>query len=115
MQLGKHVYCEKPLAHTLYECRRMADEARHNQVVTQMGNQGRSFHSIKEFSHCIWSGAIGEVTEIHCVQAAFGYSRIGLLPGINKNHSVPKSLDWDLWLGGAKYRKYNPAYHPGAC
>ena len=73
MELGKPVYCEKPLAHTVYECRKMAQVARDNNVVTQMGNQGRSFHSIKEFSECIWSGAIGEVREVHCVQTAYGY------------------------------------------
>ena len=114
MELGKPVYCEKPLAHTVYECRKMAQVARDNNVVTQMGNQGRSFHSIKEFSECIWSGAIGEVREVHCVQAAFGYSRLNLLPGIHDDHAIPNGLDWDMWIGGAKYRNYNPAYHPGA-
>ena len=114
MELGKPVYCEKPLAHTVYECRKMAQVARDNNVVTQMGNQGRSFHSIKEFSECIWSGAIGEVREVHCVQTAYGYSRLNLLPGIHDDHAIPKGLDWDMWIGGAKYRNYNPAYHPGA-
>ena len=114
MESGKPVYCEKPLAHTVYECRKMAQAARDNNVVTQMGKQGRSFHSIKEFSQCIWSGAIGEVREVHCVQAAYGYSRLNLLPGIHDDHAIPKGLDWDMWIGGAKYRNYNPAYHPGA-
>ena len=114
MELGKPVYCEKPLAHTVYECRKMAQVARDNNVVTQMGNQGRSFHSIKEFSECIWSGAIGEVREVHCTQTAYGYSRLNLLPGIHDDHAIPNGLDWDMWIGGAKYRNYNPAYHPGA-
>ena len=114
MELGKPVYCEKPLAHTIYECRRMARAARDNKVVTQMGNQGRSFHSMHEFSGCIWSGAIGEVREIHCTQTAYEYSRISLLSGIHDDHAIPQGLDWDRWIGGAKYRNYNPAYHPGA-
>jgi len=114
MELGKHIYCEKPLAHTMYEVRKMTDAARRHKVVTQMGNQGRSFHAIREFCDCIWSGAIGEVREVHCVQAAFGYSRIRHLSRIDEDHAVPRTLDWDLWLGTAPYRKYNPLYHPGS-
>ncbi len=114
MQLGKHVYCEKPLAHTMYEVRMMTEAARECKVVTQMGNQGHSFRSIREFCECIWAGAIGEVREVHAVQAAFGYSRIDDLPRIDEDHPVPKTLAWDLWLGPAPYRKYNPLYHPGS-
>ena len=114
MELGKHVYCEKPLAHTLYEVRMLTEAARQHKVATQLGNQGHSFHAIREFSECVWSGAIGEVREVHAVQAAFGYSRIRQLASINDDHAVPKTLDWDLWLGPAQYRKYNPAYHPGS-
>lgn len=114
MQLGKHVYCEKPLAHTLYEVRVLTEAARQQKVATQLGNQGHSFFSIREFAECIWSGAIGEVREVHAVQAAFSNSRIGQLVRVDDNHALPKTLDWDLWLGPAPYRKYNPMYHPGA-
>ena len=114
MELGKHVYCEKPLAHTMYEVRMMTEAAREHDVVTQMGNQGHSFKSIHEFCECIWSGAIGEVREVHATQTAFGYSRIDQLPRIDDDHPVPTTLDWDLWLGPAPYRKYSPLYHPSA-
>lgn len=114
MELGKHVYCEKPLAHTLYEVRMMTETAREQGVVAQMGNQGHSFKSIREFCECIWSGAIGEVREVHATQTAFGYSRIDDLGRIREDHPVPNTLDWDLWLGPAPYRKYNPLYHPSA-
>ena len=113
MRLGKHVYCEKPLAHTIYEVRKMTEVANRNRVVTQMGNQGHSFHSMSEFTECILSGALGDVREVHAVQAAFNYSRIDQLASIDENHPVPESLDWGLWLGPAPYRKYNPMYHPG--
>jgi len=113
MRRGKHVYCEKPLAHTLYEVRMMTEAAREHNVVTQTGNQGHSFASIREFCECIWSGAIGEVREVHAVQAAFNYSRIDELQRIDEDHAVPNTLDWDLWLGPTAHRKYNPLYHPG--
>ncbi|HJN51115.1 MAG: Gfo/Idh/MocA family oxidoreductase [Pseudomonadales bacterium] len=112
MQRGKHVYCEKPLAHTMYETRMLTEAAREHGVATQLGNQGHSFKAIREFRDCIRSGAIGEVREVHAVQAAFGYSRIGDLARIDDDHPVPKTLDWDLWLGPAPYRKYNPRYVP---
>ena len=114
MRRGKHVYCEKPLAHTIYEIRKMAEAAHRNKVVTQMGNQGHSFKSMREFCECVWSGAIGEVREVHAVQAAFNYSRIDQLALIDDDHPVPTTLDWDLWLGPARFRKYNPLYHPGS-
>ena len=113
MELGKHVYCEKPLARTVYEVRKMTEAARRYKVATQLGNQGHSFKAIREFCECIWSGAIGEVREVHAVQAAFGYSRIDQLGHVDDEHQVPNTLDWDLWLGPAPHRKYNPIYHPG--
>lgn len=114
MELGKHVYCEKPLAHTMYEVRKMTETARRVGVATQLGNQGHSYSSNQEFCECIWSGAIGEVQEVHVVEAAFNFSQIQNLAQVGTDHSVPDSLDWDLWLGPAPYRKYNPMYHPGA-
>lgn len=112
MELGKHVYCEKPLAHTMYEVRRMMQAAREYKVATQMGNQGHSYESCREFCECIWSGAIGEVREIHVVAAAFNFSLIDALPRLAEDHPVPETLDWNLWLGPAPYRKYHPLYHP---
>lgn len=114
MELGKHVYCEKPLAHTLYETRLMAEAARKYKVATQLGNQGHSFKAIREFRDCIWSGAIGEVREVHVVAAQYNFSMIDALPRLSESHPVPKTLDWDLWLGPASYRKYHPLYQPGS-
>jgi predicted dehydrogenase len=114
MQLGKDVYCEKPLAHTLYEVRLMTEAARQYGTVTQLGNQGHSFKAIREFKQCIESGAIGKVREVHAVQAAFGYSRIDALPRLTEDHPSPNTLDWDLWLGPAPARKYSPMYVPSA-
>lgn len=114
MERGKHVYCEKPLAHTAYEVRMLTEAARKYGVATQLGNQGHSYKAIGEFRKCIESGAIGQVREVHAQQSAFGYSRIGDLARIADDHAVPKTLDWDLWLGPAPYRKYNPLYVPSS-
>src|SRR5262249_18401006 len=65
VRLGKHVYCEKPLTHTVDEARRVAEEARRAGVATQMGNQGNSGEGIRSACEWIWAGAIGDVTEVH--------------------------------------------------
>jgi len=111
MELGKHVYCEQPLAHTVYECRMLTEAAREQNQTTQLGNQGHSFQSKREFCKCIWSGTIGKVREVH---GAHDFGKFDQLSRINDNHTEPKTLDWDLWLGPAAYRKFNPIYHPGA-
>ena len=110
---GKHVYCEKPLAHSIYEIRGLMKAAHEHNVVTQLGNQGHSFDSIRMFCEWIWDGAIGNVTEVHAACGA-NHCRIDQLPNRNETHEIPPELDWDLWLGPAKYRKYNPMYLPGS-
>ena len=110
---GKHVYCEKPLAHSIYEIRELMKAAREHKVVTQLGNQGHSFDSIRTFCEWIWDGAIGNVTEVHAACSA-NHCRISQLSKRDEVHEVPAELDWDLWLGPAKYRRYNPMYHPGS-
>ena len=109
---GKHVYCEKPLAHSIYEIRQIMKAARDNRVVTQLGNQGHSSESIRMFCEWIWDGAIGNV---HTVHAACGsvYSKIRELDRLKEQHPVPADLDWDLWLGPVPSRPYHPAYLPG--
>ncbi|MGB2821558.1 MAG: Gfo/Idh/MocA family oxidoreductase [Phycisphaerae bacterium] len=118
IERGKHVYCEKPLAHSIHEVRRLMEAARKHKVVTQLGNQGHSSDRIRMFCEWIWDGAIGEVTEVHalcgCGPKPGSYSRIGLLPRLKEKHVPPGSLDWDLWLGPAKRRPYNPMFLPGA-
>ncbi|HEV8292444.1 MAG TPA: Gfo/Idh/MocA family oxidoreductase, partial [Tepidisphaeraceae bacterium] len=109
---SKHVYCEKPLAHSIFEVREMQRAAAAKQVVTQMGNQGHSFESIRVFCEWIWDGAIGEVHTIHAGCNA-NHSKIGQLAKMSEKHPVPAELDWDLWLGPQHLRPYNPMYLPG--
>ena len=109
---GKHVYCEKPLAHSIHEIRQLMDAARNYKVVTQLGNQGHSFNDIRTFCEWIWDGAIGNVKEIHAACGAT-HCRINELPRLKEEHPVPSELDWDLWLGPVKHRRYHPMYLPG--
>ena len=109
---GKHIYCEKPLAHSIHEVRTLMKAARDHKVVTQLGNQGHSFRDIRVFCEWIWDGAIGDVSEIHAGCSA-NNSQLGQLPLLKERHAVPPELDWDLWLGPAQYRPYHPVYVPG--
>jgi predicted dehydrogenase len=109
---GKHVYCEKPLAHSIHEVRELMKAAREHKVVTQLGNQGHSFNSIRDFCEWIWDGAIGKVHTIHAGCRAINCA-LDQLPHLTEHHDVPATLDWDQWLGPAAARPYNPAYLPG--
>jgi predicted dehydrogenase len=109
---GKHVYCEKPLAHTIGEVRALQNAAREHGVITQLGNQGHSFDHIRLFCEWIWDGAIGNVHTIHA-QRPSDYSRIDALPALAERPPVPETLDWDLWLGPVASRPYCPEYLPG--
>jgi len=109
---GKHLYCEKPLAHSIYEIRELMKAARKHKIVTQLGNQGHSSNSIRMFCEWIWDGAIGNVTEVHAACRA-NHCKIKQLSKRSEIHEIPRELDWDLWFGPAKYRKYNPMYAPG--
>ncbi len=109
---GKHVYCEKPLAHSIHEVRALRQAAHEHKVVTQLGNQGHSFNTIRTFCEWIWDGAIGNVTEVHAACGSV-YCAIDKLPQLKEQHAVPEELNWDLWLGPAQYRPYQPFYVPG--
>jgi len=113
IQNGKHVYCEKPLAHSVHEVRQLMKAAREKKVVTQLGNQGHSYGSIRDFREWIEDGAIGSVHTIHAGCNAVN-SGIDQLASLKEEHPVPPGLDWDLWLGPALYRPYHPAYLPGS-
>lgn len=110
MRRGKHVYVQKPLTRTVYEARVLTEAARKYGVVTQMGNQGHSSNDIRRICEWIWDGAIGNVREVHA------FTDRPIWPqGIEtptKKQSVPKTLDWDLFLGPAPIRPYDSAYHP---
>ena len=110
---GKHVYCEKPLAHSVGEVRALMKAAREANVVTQLGNQGHSFGSIRDFVEWVQAGAVGQVHTIHAGSDAVNSGR-DQLPRLKEQHAVPPTLDWDLWLGPAQFRPYHPAYLPAA-
>jgi predicted dehydrogenase len=111
---GKHVYCEKPLAHSIHEVRALMKAARERKVVTQLGNQGHSSGDIRKFCEWIWDGAIGKVSEVHVFCDAFKnvYCQIDKLPELEKKHEVPEGLDYDLWLGPAQHIDYSPLWVP---
>lgn len=110
IKMGKHVYTEKPLTYSIYEARELAKAAREAKVATQMGNQGHSGEGNRLICEWIWDGAIGPVREVHA------WTDRPIWPqGIDRPKEtprVPKTLDWDLWLGPAPDRPYNPAYLP---
>ena len=110
MKLGKHVYVEKPMAHTIHEARLMARIARQTKVVTQMGNNGHGGEGLRLTYEYIHDGAIGPVHEVH----VWSDRPKGWWPqGIDRptdTPPVPKNLDWNLWLGPAPERPYSPAY-----
>jgi predicted dehydrogenase len=109
---GKHVYCEKPLAHSIYEIRELQKAAQKHRVITQLGNQGHSFETIRTFCEWIWDGAIGNVHTIHACCGAVN-TGIRYLPLPKEKDAVPETLDWDLWLGPVQFRPYHPFYQPG--
>jgi predicted dehydrogenase len=110
LRLGKHVYCEKPLTHSVFEARMLADLAAHHRVVTQMGTQHHASENYHRVVEVIQRGLIGPVSEVHT------WTNRPIWPqGINRpteTPAVPPNLDWDLWLGPAPQRPYNSAYAP---
>jgi len=117
MQLGKHVYCEKPLTHSVWEARQLAVAARQYKVATQMGNQGQASEGTRRLSEMIRDQAIGPVREVHVWtdRPSNGLFNEYWPQGVERpkdSPPVPKTLDWDLWLGPAPERPYHPAYLP---
>jgi predicted dehydrogenase len=117
IKMGKHVYCEKPLTHTVWEARQLAQAAREHKVATQMGNQGQASEATRRLSEMIWDNAIGPVREAHIWtdRPSNGLFDVYWPQGVDRPQdtpAVPKTLDWDLWLGPAPSRPYHPAYLP---
>src|SRR5256885_303122 len=124
LQHGKHVYCEKPLTHNIWEARKIREAAARAKVATQMGIQihaNENYHRVVEL---VQSGAIGPVTEAHVwVSRAWGWQseadakRHGDIVSVRErpkqSDPVPSGLDWDLWLGPAPMRPFNSVYFPG--
>ncbi len=109
MQLGKHVYVQKPMAHDIYEARTLTEAAKKYKVVTQMGNQGSSNDGVRQLREWYDAGEIGDVHTVYC------WTDRPVWPqGVHwpPKADVPKELNWDLWLGTAKYRDYMDGIAP---
>ncbi|MDR1883932.1 MAG: Gfo/Idh/MocA family oxidoreductase [Prevotella sp.] len=110
MAMGKHVYCQKPLTHTVYESRLLTGLAKKHKVATQMGNQGSSGEGVNLVCEWIWNGEIGEIKKVEA------FTDRPIWPqGLNapeKVDKIPGTLNWDLFTGPAKVRPYNAIYTP---
>lgn len=112
MKREKHVYCQKPLAHTVWEARQMSLYASSTRVVTQMGNQIHSNLEYRLGTRLIREGFIGKVKEVHSWASVTGNERNKLLTPPSESLKVPTNLNWDLWIGVAAMREYKSVYHP---
>ncbi|MGD0774429.1 MAG: Gfo/Idh/MocA family oxidoreductase [Candidatus Solibacter sp.] len=112
MARGKHVYCQKPLTRTFWEALELEKAAARYGVATQMGNQGYSNPGARECCEIIWSGEIGNVTEIHAWTDRPGKYWPQSPDVVPKEAPVPATLDWEVWQGGTIPRPYSPAYIP---
>jgi predicted dehydrogenase len=110
MEMGKHVFVQKPMAHTVWEARQMTEAARRHKVVTQMGIQGHAHDGPRRLKEWLDAGVIGPVREIHYWTDRPIWPQG--IPTPKDTPPVPDTLDWNLWLGTAPARPYNPAYHP---
>ena len=106
---GKHVYCQKPLAHDIYEVRKLTEAAREHNVMTQMGIQIHAEPAVKRVAEIIKSGLIGKVRKVDI----FSNKNWGGGTRPTESMPVPDTLDWDLWLGPAPFRPYHKRYLPG--
>ncbi len=119
MKTGKDVFCQKPLAHDIYETRQLTKTANELGIATQMGIQGHAMEGVKLICEWIWDGAIGDVTKVEAWCSITHYPpghQWWSTPCESRPHVTPPTpnyLDWDLWLGPAQYRPFSPCYHPG--
>jgi predicted dehydrogenase len=137
MDLGKHVYVQKPLAWSVQECRELAKRAKEKKVATQMGNQGHSADDARKAIEYVWAGAIGDVREVHVwtnrplTHWPQGIPRpeplktgdpdpkwdmkgvmTRLGASLAGSYPIPEGLAWDIFLGPSPYVEYHPIYHP---
>jgi len=110
LSMGKHVYCQKPLTHSVYESRLLTKLAAKHKVATQMGNQGNSGHGVRQVCEWIWNGEIGEVKEVHAWTDRPIWPQ-GLQRPTEKM-TIPSTLNWDLFIGPAPMRPYHNIYTP---
>ena len=112
MALKKHVYVQKPLTHSVYEARLLTETARKQGVQSQMGNQGHSGEGIRLLCEWVWDDAVGRIREAHAWTNRPVWPSGIEVDRPTETPEVPKDLDWDLWIGPARYRPYHPTYHP---
>ncbi|MDB5310979.1 MAG: gfo/Idh/MocA family oxidoreductase [Gemmataceae bacterium] len=124
LHLGKHVYCEKPLTHNIWEARVIREAAAKTKLATQMGTQIHATDNYRRVVELVQTGAIGPVREVHVwVSRAWGLQSpqdakkngdiVSVADRPNEAAVPPAGLDWDLWLGPAPHRPFNPVYVPG--
>jgi predicted dehydrogenase len=112
MQLGKHVYTEKPLARTVWETRKLMEAALRYNVVTQMGNQGRSFPSQQVFKSWVRKGLLGEIREVHTWTTMRQIDARSKIPELAHPVQAPDGLNWDRWVGPSEFLPYSPHLTP---
>jgi predicted dehydrogenase len=112
IRAGKHVYCQKPLTHTLHECRELTKAAHAAGVATQMGNQGHATEGARLTNEWIQAGIIGDVAEVHVWSDRAGRLWKQGIGRPKETPPVPSTLDWNRWLGPIEERPYHPAYAP---
>jgi hypothetical protein len=112
MKMGKHVYCQKPLAHNIAEARAMREAAAQYKVVTQMGNQGTSFDEFRRGVEILRADLLGPVKEVHVWTNRPIWPQAPAIVARPPEVAVPANIHWDEWIGPAPMRPYNPAYHP---
>ena len=110
MTMGKHVFVQKPLTHSVYESRLLTKLADKYKVATSMGNQGSSGPGVRQVIDWIADGQIGEVTKVETFTDRPIWPQGLMIP--KEKHRVPKTLDWDLFIGPANHRPFNEIYHP---
>lgn len=108
MDLGKHLYLEKPMAHNVWEIRKLTELAAHKGVATQLGMQRHVKDNMHRVTELIQAGAIGDVTEVH----SWVDSERGMIPRLTEPQEIPATLDYDLWLGPVEYKPYDSKITP---
>lgn len=111
MKAGIHCYTEKPLAHDVRECRVMEDLAQEKKLCTQMGTQIHAGNNYRRVVELVQSGAVGPIREVH-VWCGKGWGQPADFQNPTDTPPIPDWLDWDSWLGPAKFRPYHPSYLP---